>query len=519
MSEARSRWGIVAGAAAAAAIAVGVGLDLAWPGRWYGLGAAGAGLALAILCGLVLRREIAAWLRRRSTRLGAHSVLLVAVFAAILVMINVLAVRHPARLDLSATGAFTLAPQTLKVLDGLARDVKITAFFQKGSDGEAKFEVLLETYTHRSRKISGEVIDPDTQPAVAKQYGIAQYETIVLESGSQEARIRAVSEQELTNALIRVGKDNKKRIAVLDGHGEPSVSDAEANGFSQVKDALEREGYDISPLVLAQTGAVAPDTAVVIVADPQKALLPAEVDALDRYLSGGGHLLLLVGPGSKTGVEALALRRGVIFREDTVIDPVSRLFGRDYTTPVIQTYGEHEIVKDFRLVTLFPLSQSIAFDSAKAPTVDYQALALSGSESWGETQIVGGKARFEPGQDTRGPMDLLAALTSKPPATPATEGAAVSEAPVAWRLVVGGTARFATNGWFNVSGNGDLLLAAVNWLAEEHDLIAIRPKEAASSPLILTTAQQRVVFWIPVVIVPGIIAVLGVAVWRRRRRR
>jgi ABC-type uncharacterized transport system involved in gliding motility auxiliary subunit len=102
---------------------------------------------------------------------------------------------------------------------------------------------------------------------------------------------------------------------------------------------------------------------------------------------------------------------------------------------------------------------------------------------------------------------------------PATEGAAASEAPVAWRLVVGGTARFATNGWFNVSGNGDLLLAAVNWLAEEHDLIAIRPKEAASSPLILTTAQQRVVFWIPVVIVPGIIAVRGVAVWRRRRRR
>jgi ABC-type uncharacterized transport system involved in gliding motility auxiliary subunit len=185
---------------------------------------------------------------------------------------------------------------------------------------------------------------------------------VVVESGSQEARIRTVSEQELTNALIRVGKDRKKRVAVLDGHGEPGLSDMEASGFSQAREALEHQGFEVSPLVLAQTGAVAPDTAAVIVADPQKPLLPGEIDALSRYLAGGGRLLLLAGPDRQGGLEALASSWGVSFRNDTVIDPVSRLFGGDYTTPVIRTYGQHEIVKDFRLATFFPLAQSLAFD-------------------------------------------------------------------------------------------------------------------------------------------------------------
>jgi ABC-type uncharacterized transport system involved in gliding motility auxiliary subunit len=85
-------------------------------------------------------------------------------------------------------------------------------------------------------------------------------------------------------------------------------------------------------------------------------------------------------------------------------------------------------------------------------------------------------------------------------------------------VVVSGNARFATNGFFNLSGNGDLLVASINWLAEDQDLIAIRPKEGPSSPLILTAGQERVVFWVPVLILPGVIAGYGFAVWRRRRR-
>jgi ABC-type uncharacterized transport system involved in gliding motility auxiliary subunit len=226
--------------------------------------------------------------------------------------------------------------------------------------------------------------------------------------------------------------------------------------------------------------------------------------------------LLLVGPGPKTGVEDLVAQWGVTLRDDTVIDPMSRLFGGDYTTPVIRTYGDHEIVKDFRLATFFPLAQSLTFQPSPSAEVEYHAVALSSPESWGETQIVGGKARFDRGQDAQGPLDLVAAIVPK---SSSVSGESEPKAPQpAWRVVVSGNARFATNGFFNLSGNGDLLLASINWLAEDQDLIAIRPKEASSSPLILTAGQERVVFWVPVVILPGVIAGYGFAVWRRRRR-
>ncbi len=511
--------GSILGALAILAAIGGVAVDLAWPGRWYALAAYGAAAGLAAAWGAAARRQLGAWVARRSTRMGAHSVVLVVVFGAILVMVNILAVRHPARLDLSQTGAFTLAPQTIKVLRGLDNEVKITAFFQKGSEGEAKFRDLLATYRHESPKISGEAIDPDTHPAPAKQYGITQYETIVVESGGQEARIRSVSEQELTNALIRVGKTSKKRIAVLDGHGEPNIADTEPNGFSQAKEALEKQGYEVVSLLLAQSGAVDPGITAVVVADPQRPLLPQELSALKVYLSGGGRLLLLVGPGPKTGIEELALiELGVTLRDDTVVDadPFSRLAGGDYTRPVVRTYGDHEIVRDMRLATAFPLARSLAFQAAKDAQIEYRALAFTSQDSWGETQIVDGRARFEQGRDTQGPLDLAAAIASKAPETAGErEGGA---APPAWRAVVVGNARFATNGFLNMLGNGDLLTSSINWLAEDEDLIAISPKEASSSPLLLTAGQQRLVFWMPVVLVPGLITVFGVTVWRRRRR-
>lgn len=508
--------GSILGPATVLALVAGVAMDLAFPGKWYALAVYGTAAGLALIWIAVARRRLGAWVTRRSTRMGAHSGLLLAVFVAILVMANILGARHSSRLDLSQTGAFTLAPQTIKVLEGLNDEVRITAFFQKGSEGETRFKDLLATYRDRSPKISGEMIDPDTHPASAKQYGITQYETIVIESGDQEARIRAVSEQELTNALIRVGKRDKKRIAVLDGHGEPSVTDTEANGLSQAKDALEREGYDVTPLLLAQSGAIDPGTTAVIIADPQKPLLAQEITALKTYLDGGGGLLLLLGPGQKTGVEALVAPWGVSFREDTVIDPVSRLFGGDYTTPVIRNYGQHEIVNDFHLATFFPLAQSLSFHADKAPDVEYHALALSSPESWGETKIVGGKARFDQGEDAQGPLDLAAAIVPKTLDAPSESEPPAK--PPAWRVVVAGNARFATNGFLNLSGNGDLLTSSINWLAEDEDLIAIRPKEASSSPLLLTAVQQRVVFWMPVVLVPGVIAAFGLTVWRRRRR-
>jgi len=69
----------------------------------------------------------------------------------------------------------------------------------------------------------------------------------------------------------------------------------------------------------------------------------------------------------------------------------------------------------------------------------------------------------------------------------------------------------------NLAGNKDFFLNMVNWLTEEAELISVRKKDANLTPLILTASQGRFIFWIPVVVVPSFILVIGVAVLTRRR--
>ena len=51
--------------------------------------------------------------------------------------------------------------------------------------------------------------------------------------------------------------------------------------------------------MLAQTGAVPDDAAVVIVAGPKTDFFPPEIDALKKYLDKAGKLLLEIDPPDK----------------------------------------------------------------------------------------------------------------------------------------------------------------------------------------------------------------------------
>ena len=81
-----------------------------------------------------------------------------------------------------------------------------------------------------------------------------------------------------------------------------------------------------------------------------------------------------------------------------------------------------------------------------------------------------------------------------------------------------GSAQFASNKFFKLEGNADLFMNTVSWLAEEENLIAIRPKSERARPLILTSSQSRVIFLVPVVIWPLAWFLAGAVVYIYRRR-
>lgn len=477
-----------------------------------------AALALLVVFFAVHFETLKEFSTRRSTRLGLNSALMAVIFVAILGIVNFLSQRHSLQWDLSETSEFTLAPQTIEMLANLKRDVKITGFSQDGSPTRDRLKDLLNGYTYHSRKISYQFVDPDKRPALAKQYGITQYDTLVLESEGQETQVKNASEQEITNALIRVTRDGKRRVRMLQGHGERAPEDTERRGFSMAVEALTKQGYDVAALSLLQEGRVPDDTTVLVIAGPDRPLLPEEQQALTDYLDAGGKLLLLLDPDNRAALEAFLARFGLRLGDGVVVDTLSRLFGGDFTTPIVTTYPPHEITEGFNLATFFALAAPIEFDPAMDKNATFQPLAQTSSNSWAETDPARGELKFQPGADRPGPLTLAAVVSPRAGANadPLDDAAAPPGAGAA--LIVFGDADFASNSHINFSGNLDLFLNTVSWLAQEKDLISIRPKEARFAPLFLSSTQGKIVMYVSLIVAPATVFLGGLMVWRRRKR-
>ncbi len=66
-----------------------------------------------------------------------------------------------------------------------------------------------------------------------------------------EKRDQEIREEDLTNAIIKVGRTEAKTVYFVQGHGEKDLEDTERGGYSGVKKGLEREGYKVAVLNLA----------------------------------------------------------------------------------------------------------------------------------------------------------------------------------------------------------------------------------------------------------------------------
>ena len=120
------------------------------------------------------------------------------------------------------------------------------------------------------------------------------------------------------------------------------------------------------------------------------------------------------------------------------------------------------------------------------------------------------EVHFDPATDKAGPLNLGVSAEHKtdPGELPAPK------MPDWWSS---GNSEFATNKYSGLQRNGDLFLNTVHWLAEDEDLISIRPKSPTNRRVIITETQQRELFWLSMIFLPGLVMLSGVFLWLRRR--
>jgi len=491
-----------------------------------------AGLVLIAVYALAQWRDVARFFAGRQARLGTIAITSSLVVLGIIVAVNYLGARENKRWDLTASKSYTLSDQTRKLLAGLDAPMKVIVF-AKQTEFDRFRQQMLE-YEYLSKKVTAEYVDPDRKPTVAKEYGIQTYNTIALVYKGRTERVVSDSEQDIANGIIKVVTGEQKKVYFVQGHGEHDSAGSDRSGYSAIATSLGHDNYAVDKLVLAQQTDVPADASVVVIAGPRTDVFPSEADALRRYLQKGGKLLLMLDPPEKadaaalTNLVALAHDWGITVNDDLVVDmnPVGQFIGTDASVPVAAPpYPPSAITDQFDLVTAFPLARSVTPTSGGVNGHNAQTFLQTGGQSWSTdakrvmaTRQIG---KFDEAKgDKRGPVSIGAFVSAQPAdqqaAVPAKNDKGEPKQKPETRVAVVGDSDFAANYALGIQGNRDLFMNVVSWLAQQENLIAIRPREPEDRRLTMNESQRRNVMLLSLLI-PVLIFGTGVYTWWRRR--
>jgi ABC-type uncharacterized transport system involved in gliding motility auxiliary subunit len=438
-------------------------------------------------------------------------------FAGTLVMLELILSHHNWRIDLTPERRFTLSDHARKLLAEIDQDVEVIAFLRSDDDRNSEVEDLLKRVHNVSRHVRYSVIDVNRNPAVARQYGVDRYGSLVVESNGRRQDVTGAREDLLMAAILQTTRPARKVVYFLTGHGEADLDSSDRHkGYSSARTALQHEFYDVQPLSLLGGHDVAADAAAVVVAEPRQDLLPTELTKLDAYTARGGGLLILLGADALPALRVLLETYGVRLDDGVIVDPENRLFAGDYLTITVPGLSaEHPVSAAARALPLFSQARAVSFvgTDPHVKGIEFMHTAPSSWRTPDAEVLRTGTATFTDGRDQPGPVSVGVSLMIT---TPGTEASAIPPA----RLIILGNCNFADNFFIEYLGNKDLLVNSVNWLAGEQALVGQRlPQRTAGINQFFVSAQQgRLALILGTIVEPLVVLAIGAAVfWRRRR--
>ncbi|WP_224246262.1 GldG family protein [Hyalangium gracile] len=461
---------------------------------------------------------------RRSSFFFGTSVLLGVVTLGGLVAVNYIAFKKNKSWDLTRAKLFTLAPQTSTTLGGLKEKVHALAFLPPSHPYYDTVEQLFRLYQAEAPEKFGYAFkDPQRNPDLAAKYQLKEGQaTVVLVRGegasASHTTLNTISEQELTNALIKLNAVGTQKVYFLTGHGEwPLESEPPAPGqpsdsLSELRKQLLQEGYTADELNLAGQKEVPRDAALVIIAGAKTPYTPPEVEALRQYLAAGGRMLYFAEASVEPKLDTLLAEYGVEVDKGIAADPQFNS-GNPYVL-VSMFYGEHELTRPLRQRKLnleFPTARSLTvLRQGMAPGVTAQAVVLTSPFAWVET-TPDADATPSDGEKS-GQLTLVAAAMRD---TKSAQDKRFDEA----RVVVVGDSEILLDPNWGHEANRNLVLNALGWATNQVEKITIRPPDREVSTLEIDRDMLDNIRFVSTDLLPLSLLGVGLAIWLSRRNK
>ncbi|TQF13480.1 hypothetical protein FJV41_23785 [Myxococcus llanfairpwllgwyngyllgogerychwyrndrobwllllantysiliogogogochensis] len=444
------------------------------------------------------------------------------VFAALLALValNYVAFQKSPRWDLTKGRIHTLAPQTLATLEALPEKVLAIGFVPPTHESYGLLDTLFQRYRAQAPEhFEYTFKDARRSPDLAAKYQLKEGQaSVVLVRGEAHTTLQAVSEQDLTNALIKLNAVGTQRVYFVTGHGEwPLAKDEAAPNdpgatMSELRRQLLQEGYGAEAMYLAGATDVPRDASLVIIAGARARFTTPEVEVLRKYLAGGGRLLYFTDAGLEDGLGGLLAEYGIQLDEGIAADAQFNS-GNPYVV-LSRFYSNHAMVLPLRqrgLNVELPTPRSLTLlREGLAEGVRVEPVVHTSQYGWVETKPEENAVPSD-GEKT-GQLTLVAAIVRD------TKSAANKRFDEA-RLVVMGDAELLLDPNWGHEPNRNLVMNALGWASNQVTKVTLRPPDREVSTLELDADDMDHIRFISTDLLPLTMMGLGLAIWLTRRNK
>ncbi|OUR64574.1 mucin 2 [Methylophaga sp. 42_25_T18] len=415
--------------------------------------------------------------------------------------------------DWTQNSRHTLSNTSRDFLQQLNTTIDIQIFISPNNEYRAVVEALINRYQEQTNHLNISFINPDFSPDLVRELKIQQQGEIVVSKAEKLEHLFDLSEQSLTNALISVSREQEQWLVFIEGHGERTPLNQANFNLSTWGAQLKQKGFQFQALNLVEHSQIPTNAAAVIIASPETAWLPGEIELIRNYIDHGGNLLWLTEPNTNQFLIALAEQLDIEFVAGTVMDPNAELLGiTDPQFILVTDYANHPIGSATNSVTLFP--QAVAMEHTNVAS-DWQhtALLTTQDNTWSETTVepqqTSADFNYDVNEDTSGPLVLGYLLTRLH----------ANDDDKEQRIAIIGDGDFVSNTYIGNAANLDFSIALINWLVQDDELIAIPVKTTLDSQLDLSRSESLIIGLGFLLVIPSILLSVGFGLWWYRRRQ
>lgn len=404
----------------------------------------------------------------------------------------------------------SLSQDTIEILQQMNGEINLRTYQADDPTLLNAIREILQRYQRNKIDFEFEMINPDIYIAQAKRDNISQYGQTIIDYAGKSERIDQLSEESITNALLRLQRGNRPQIMFLSQHGERSIDDGSAQGYSLLKQQLNQKGFDAISINLLQHN-LDTSNSVLVLNSIKRPLLQSEQDTLMKYLEEGGNLLWLQDPAPDQSQQPLADMLALRFTPGIIVEQnekISRMLKLPHPAviPVLE-YRVHPITHKMQYFTLF--TTATALIPNESSDWIHSDLLITSDGSWSETGDFMPTVEYNKGADIPGPHSIGIALQRQ---------IKRDQLNTAQRVVVIGDSDFASNHYLGQGANLEFIVKTLNWLSEDDNLISINPKDAPDRELALTPLHAGFISIFFLFITPLLLLSLGGWIWHSRRK-